>query len=186
MCESSIRNQSRFDNAKTLVVTGERAEESSARAKYKEFEPDRADGRKGRKQRHVDRWRPIHQWKEQRVWDAMADLNIIAHPAYRLGWGRLSCMSCIFGNKDQWASVREVSGKFFDAIEQAEALTGKTIHRTKSVVELADAGNPYPGTLAGTLCCAAMTRTYYDDVLVPLGGKWVLPAGAFGDSTGPT
>jgi 3'-phosphoadenosine 5'-phosphosulfate sulfotransferase (PAPS reductase)/FAD synthetase len=42
---SALRNQARFENTRTLVVSGERAEESSARAKYRGFEPDRADRR---------------------------------------------------------------------------------------------------------------------------------------------
>ncbi len=54
VCTAAINNQARFLNKKTLVVTGERAEESAARAKYKTFEPDRADNRNGKRiQRHV-------------------------------------------------------------------------------------------------------------------------------------
>jgi 3'-phosphoadenosine 5'-phosphosulfate sulfotransferase (PAPS reductase)/FAD synthetase len=48
-----------FRDGKTLVVTGERAEESPNRARYKVFEPHRADNRHGRRViRHVDHWRP--------------------------------------------------------------------------------------------------------------------------------
>lgn len=56
---AAIRNQERFNGLKTLVVTGERGEESSARAKYKEFEPHRADLRDGKNPRHIDHYRPI-------------------------------------------------------------------------------------------------------------------------------
>ena len=42
VCSAAIRNQKRFNNSKTLVVTGERAEESVARANYQEFEVNNA------------------------------------------------------------------------------------------------------------------------------------------------
>ena len=62
-----------------LVVTGERGEESSNRARYKVFEPDRTQSR------HVDHFRPVHAWKEGEVWEAMARNAITPHPAYQLG-----------------------------------------------------------------------------------------------------
>lgn len=89
---TALRNQKRFVGARTLFVTGERAEESSARAKYKTFEPHRSDSAK----RHVDQWRPIHQWPEQAVWDIIKAHHINPHPAYHLGFGRVSCAACNF------------------------------------------------------------------------------------------
>lgn len=93
----AIRGQDRFGDGRTLVVTGERAEESPARARYKVFEPHRTScGR-----RHVDHWRPIHDWSERQVWDTIAAASIRPHPAYSLGWSRLSCRCCIFGSPNQ-------------------------------------------------------------------------------------
>lgn len=86
----AIKNQPRFDHSRTLVISGERAEESPARSKYKEFEPDRADNRDGKKARLVDRWRPIHKWPEKEVWQIIRRFKINPHPAYWLGWGRVS------------------------------------------------------------------------------------------------
>lgn len=43
VCLSTIINQKRFRDIRTLVLSGERGEESAARAKYNIFEPDRAD-----------------------------------------------------------------------------------------------------------------------------------------------
>jgi len=40
-----IRAQHRFLGRRTLILTGERAEESRARAHYATFEPDRTDTR---------------------------------------------------------------------------------------------------------------------------------------------
>jgi hypothetical protein len=60
----AVRNQPRFLGKKTLFISGERAEESPCRARYKEFELDRTNSDR----RTVHRWRPIHSWREQQVW----------------------------------------------------------------------------------------------------------------------
>jgi 3'-phosphoadenosine 5'-phosphosulfate sulfotransferase (PAPS reductase)/FAD synthetase len=88
---AAIRNQKRFNNSRTLTISGERAEESAARANYKEFEPDRSDNRNGRTARHVDRWRPVHAWTEAEIWAIIKKYSVNPHPAYWLGWGRVSC-----------------------------------------------------------------------------------------------
>ncbi len=100
-------NDPKFLNSRTLVLTGERAEESSARAKYKEFEPHRCDTRSSRRvPRHIDVWRAVHAWSKVEIWKIIGRWRIVAHPAYQLGWGRCSCSGCIFGSKDQWATLR--------------------------------------------------------------------------------
>ena len=101
---ASISNQARFKGARTLVVTGERAEESAGRARYAPLEPHRTHARC----RHVDHWRPVHAWSEADVWEIIARRRITPHLAYDLGWSRLSCRACIFGGPDQWATLRAV------------------------------------------------------------------------------
>lgn len=91
VASAAIRNQKRFDHSRTLVISGERAEESAARANYKTFEPHRSDNRGGRKGRHVDHWRPVHGWSEAEVWAIIEKYQVNPHPAYHLGWGRVSC-----------------------------------------------------------------------------------------------
>ena len=72
-----IRNQDRFLDRRTLIVTGERAEESRARAGYATFEPDRVDARNGtRRCRHVGHWRPVHGLTEAAVWEMLRRLGI--------------------------------------------------------------------------------------------------------------
>lgn len=182
-CTAMINNQERFLGKRTLVVTGERAEESSARAKYKTFEPDRADNRDGKRiKRHVDHWRPVHTWDETKIWEAMEKYKINPHPAYKLGWGRLSCMACIFGNKNQWASVREIDPTRFSKIAQYEKQFKCTIHRNKSVIDLVQEGKPYANMNILDIM-QGMSTTYRENIFV---NKWKLPQGAFGDSTGPT
>jgi 3'-phosphoadenosine 5'-phosphosulfate sulfotransferase (PAPS reductase)/FAD synthetase len=177
-----ITNEDRFTQGKTLVVTGERAEESSARARYATFERNRADRRDGRRvQRHVDHWRPVHGWSEQQVWDILRDYRINPHPAYRLGWGRCSCRTCIFGSANQWATVAAYMPEAFERIALYEERFGVTIQRKLSVRQLAAKGTPYdcdPDVVR--LACS----THYDAPIIV--DEWKLPAGAFQESAGPT
>lgn len=181
----AIRNQPRFNHSKTLVITGERAEESPARAKYAEFEPDRADNRDGKYQRHVDRFRAIHPWKESQVWAIIKRHGIIAHPAYHLGWGRLSCMSCIFGSTNQWATIRKIAPEHFERIAHYEQQFNTTIQRQRSVRELADLGTPYAEANNSQLVRLALSSKWGNTPIRTHPQAWALPAGAYGESNGP-
>lgn len=179
-----LSSEERFRSGRTLVLTGERAEESSSRAKYCAFEPNRSDNRNGpRVHRYIDHWRPIHKWPEERVWDALRRYRINPHPAYWCGWGRTSCLACIFGSKDQWATVRFISPKQFKRIADYEIEFDSTIQRKQSVTQLADAGTPYQ--VDPEMHALAMSSHYPPEkILVQV--EWHYPPGAFGDSTGPT
>jgi len=181
VASKAITNQERFSDRKTLIVTGERAQESKARANYKRFEPHRVDRRNGRSKRHVDHFRPVHQWSEEDVWAIIERHSINPHPAYRLGWGRLSCMTCIFGSKDQWASVRKVAPDRFVIIADYEAEFSCTIHRKHTVNELANQGRPYD-SICDSLVEVAMSSEYLEPIFIK---NWSMPSGAFGDNAGP-
>lgn len=178
----AITGQTRFAHKRTLFVTGERAEESAARSKYKTFEPHRADRRHGRSKRHVDSYRPVHSWSEQEVWDIIKRHGVNPHPAYKLGWGRLSCMTCIFGSAAQWASVKAIDPDRFERIAAYEEEFGVTIHRTESVRQRVEKAKPYD-TLDPLLIEQALSTEYREPIIVE---NWELPAGAFGESNGPT
>lgn len=183
VCTSSINNQERFQNKRTLVISGERAEESPARAKYKEFEPDRADNRTGAKKRLVDHWRPVHAWKEQKVWDIIQKHRVNPHPAYRLGWGRLSCMKCIFGSNNQWATIKSLDPSGLRTIANYEKQFGVTIHRTMNVYQRAEKGKEYnPDFRKNGILACALSKKYTLPVFT---GRWEFPSGAFGESNGP-
>lgn len=183
VCTAAINNQERFLNKKTLVVTGERAEESAARAKYKVFEPNRADNRNGKRVvRHVDHWRPIHSWIEYKVWEIIKRHNIEPHPAYLLGWGRLSCMSCIFGSSAQWASLNKIAPAHTKRISDYEKEFGVTIHRTKTVIERIAEASPYD-SIDEDIARMGLSK-FYTGVI--FNHEWKLPAGAYGDSAGPS
>lgn len=177
---AAIRNQRRFDAGRTLVITGERAEESPSRARYAGLEPHRTSA----STRSIDHWRPVLTWSGREIWEAIAQSRIRPHPAYVLGWGRLSCRACIFGSPDQWATLRLIFPSAFHRIAAREAQSGKTIHRSMSVMELADRGTPFPAAMLHS-----DERAQADDAewrLPILADGWTLPAGAFGDSRGPT
>lgn len=186
VCASALRNQERFIGRRTLVVTGERAEESKARAKYETFEPHRADTRKGRpsSRRHIDHWRPVHAWLETQVWETIQRHGVAPHPAYVVGWGRVSCAACIFGSPSQWASLRAIAPAQVAKIAGYEVAFGKTIQRKLTVIQSADKGTPY-ASMTPEAVSAALAETF----TAPVRGNpadWRLPAGAYGESCGPT
>lgn len=183
---AAIRNQERFNGKRTLVVTGERAEESAARACYASFEAHRTDLRAGKKlRRHVDHSRPVHSCDEAQIWAIMERWKVNPHPAYRLGWGRVSCAGCIFGGPDQWASLRAVNPAQFERIATFEEQFDCTIRRDRlSIRAAADLGTPY-AAITPELIQETLDPHWSGAIIVPE-GSWRLPAGAFGDKTGPT
>lgn len=179
-----ISNDPQFLDGRTLVITGERAEESKARSNYHEFEPHRKDNRNGaRVKRFVDHWRPVHKWKEEQVWAIMKRWRVVPFVAYMIGWSRASCRSCIFGNKHQWATVKLIAPGQFTRIANHEREFKVTIHRSLSVEQLAAAGTPYPAASNAYWVGIANQHTYTAPIFTD---NWVLPAGAYGDSCGPT
>lgn len=182
---AALRAQDRFNGKRTLVITGERAQESDSRANYKEWEVDRTDSRKGRLRRHVDHWRPIHKWSEQEVWNALRRHRVIPPPTYRLGWGRLSCLFCVFGNCNQWASAQSIAPGRFEAIAREESGSGKTIQRKLSVRELAEKGSPYAKTKDPELVEEVLNKNWSGAIRCE-SDEWTFPAGAFGESSGPS
>jgi len=99
-----------------------------------------------------------------------------------MGWGRCSCAGCIFGSPDQWASLRAAAQEQFDRIAAYEKEFGVTIQRKLSVTQQADKGTPYAGITPERVTLANST-TYPHEIIMP---DWQLPAGAYGESAGPT
>lgn len=136
VCSRVIGNDPRLKHGKFLLVTGERRQESSARSKYLKVETHRTSGRA----RTMHQWRPVIDWLEGGVWEIFKRWEIRPHPAYELGFGRVSCLSCIFGNDDQWATVKDLAPETFAKIASYEEQFDCTIHRSRSVRERAAAG----------------------------------------------
>lgn len=184
--DAILCNDPRFETGATLIVTGERAQESASRANYAVFEPHRADLRTGqRRQRHIDHLRPVHAWDEADVWRIIERHGINPHVAYQLGWGRLSCMACIFGSAAQWATIRAVFPERFERVAEREQAFGCTIKRGVTIRDLADLGTPYAAALdRPDLCRQAASKTWTQPILLSR-REWRLPAGAFGECAGP-
>lgn len=181
VCTVYIR--AKYNNLeKVMVLTGERREESSNRAKYEEFEPDRAHAPT---KRIAMRWRPVIDWDERAVWEIMRRHGINPHPAYKLGWGRLSCMCCIFGSKNQWASVRAIAPAQFEELAAMESDFDHTIHAKKTVTQLADAGEVY-SEIQNQFVVQLATSEEYHGLISCEPHEWELPAGAYGESNGPS
>lgn len=185
VCATALRHDERFKNIKTLVLSGERGEESKQRSKYAILEPDKADLRNGRVPRYIDRFRPIRDWKEQQVWDLLEKYRVRPHPCYFMGFGRCSCKFCIFGNCHQFASAACVSHRQADTLIQFERDFGYTMKRDTDLTTLIKKGAPYE-TITEELKCLATSYEYQSSVLVPENETWKLPVGAFRKCGGPT
>lgn len=174
-------NDPRLATGTYVFLTGERGEESTNRANYLQWEFHRSDNLS----RRIYQWRPVQHWSEERVWDAMRRWGIIPHPAYRIGFGRVSCMSCIFGNGDQWATVRALNRPHFQKIADYEKLFGVTIQRDRSVVEQADSGRVVIAAGLGDVVERSQDPNATWEILMEP-DEWVFPAGAFRKDGGPT
>ena len=178
----AMRNDPAYDHGRFLVVTGERRQESANRATYPEWDLHRVNS----KARTTHVWRPVIDLKEEDVWNLMKAHGVRPHPAYELGFGRTSCMGCIFGNKDQWATVKDLAPQAFDKISGLEKEFGHTIRKGVSIEELAAQGVSTALEADPALRVVSQHEDYsMDDIIVPE-GLWELPPGAFKECGGPT
>jgi 3'-phosphoadenosine 5'-phosphosulfate sulfotransferase (PAPS reductase)/FAD synthetase len=166
--------------AHVLLVTGERAQESGARAEYNEAEVVGVT-----KKRIVHQWRPVHKWLEEDVWAIMKRHKINAHPCYHLGWGRASCLGCIFGNSDQWASARAINATQIDKIVSYEAEFGYTLKRDEDLSSVIAKGSVYEQISTMPEQVALARGTEYPVEMIIVEGEWQLPAGAYRECGGP-
>ncbi|WP_408871046.1 MULTISPECIES: phosphoadenosine phosphosulfate reductase domain-containing protein [Gluconobacter] len=161
VADRGLRGQDRFLNRRTLVVTGERAEESSARARYAAFEPHRTDTRSGsRRRRHVDHFRPVHAWSEAEVWDNLRRWRVMPAYPYQAGFSRLSCAFCIFGNAEQFATLKWMDANRFAKLARYEKDFGCTIKRDKGLEQLSSEGTVYQEARSLPACQTVSCRRF--------------------------
>jgi 3'-phosphoadenosine 5'-phosphosulfate sulfotransferase (PAPS reductase)/FAD synthetase len=96
------------------------------------------------KYRTVYQHRAILDYSEREVWAKIHDYQIPAHPAYELGFPRLSCRACIFSSPNQWATIARDYPAQFERISQLERDLNHPIDSKYSIVQLAQQGTPYP------------------------------------------
>ena len=193
-------NDPRFADAKTLIVTGERREESGNRSLYEE-----AKAYSSTQRRTVHQWRAVLPWFEQDVWEIMARYRVRPHPAYYLGWSRVSCLPCIFGDPNQWATIREVAPQLFARLARLEDkfyVAARTVpshpfahapnyngwlRPGESLSEAAAQGTSYiQAGMEGMLRLAFAEHLPAGYVHLRDGEAWELPPGAYKHSGGPT
>lgn len=179
-----LANDPPYQGKKILVVTGERRQESSARAKYADVEPHRTNT----KSRTVHQWRNVIDWSEEQVWDIIKRWNVRVHPSYSLGFGRTSCLACIFGDSDQWASVNHLSPERFQRIAGLERDFRSTIRKGQTVEGLAARGKEFVSDKPSELRALAMSPDAFTKEMFFLKPDevWKQPAGAFKRCGGPT
>lgn len=168
-------------DAKILVISGERRQESAGRAKYNEMEIHRTNAT-ARARRLVHQWRNVIDWDEAAVWAKIQQHHLAPHPCYAAGWNRCSCAMCIFGLPKHWAGIRELFPDWVAAVEEDERILGFTLDNKKTLRE-------YIGNTESCVChddpkaLAQLTTGVFtlDDVYVE---TWALPAGAFHGAEG--
>lgn len=185
VARTAVVNQQRFKNKKVLIVSGERAEESPARKRYAFFEPDRTDNRNGKSNiRHVDRCRIVHHWKEKDVWGIISRYHIVVHPCYYLGYSRCSCKWCIFGSPDQAATSFYLSPAQGQILVDYERKFGKTTRPGIDLATFAKKGTIYNTVFLYSEIAAQAVKSEYK--LPIFTDNWILPAGAYKNSNGPS
>jgi len=177
---AALSGQERFKGRRILVVTGERRQESSARARYAKSEPHRCNAPGPIARRSVTHWRPIIDWTEKEVWDIIARHGIVPHPCYRLGFSRASCMICIFSSARQAAAVRDMDPARFSKVVGYEKEFDHTIRSDRSWEDLVR--NEPVTRYDPEIVKLAMDPGYGGDIHTD---DWQLPAGAFGEACGP-
>jgi len=189
VAKKALANDPRFKKkgTKILMITGERREESSGRALYAEAVEHSSTSQS----RRVDQWRMILDWSEKQVWEIIEKHRIRPHPAYYTGFSRVSCLPCIFGNADQWATIREIAPRMFAKIAKYESVFGANIDRGEKlpIGERAKLGESYlvkGGDDATAHAYVGMQEDFLLNIHIPKGSRWELPRGAYGHSGGPT
>lgn len=175
---TALRNQERFIGKRVLYMTGERAQESSARAKRPNIEIETTNTLK----RTVHQYRPIHHYSEKDVWALIKKYKVCAHPAYHVGFGRVSCAPCIFMSNNQAATIRKVLPKQFEYIAKQEQKLNFTMKHNMTIEQFTNTGTPFKGSTQYHWVVAAQSEKFTYKLIQD---NWELPSGAFGDSAGP-
>lgn len=163
-----------YNDCDLLVLTGERREESAARAEYKDHEKYR----RWSKSRNAWHWRPVIDFTEEMVWSLYEKYKVQPHPCYMLGWSRCSCQTCIFGSANVWASIWELSPEKVWAIGEIEEEYGYTLYRDCDIFEKVDKGVSFLDPEAVARWKVEALGQFVSPIFID---NWTLPAGAYGE-----
>ena len=164
-----ITNHPEYQEGRFNIYSGERAQESANRAKYKDLEPYRSTSKK----RVCTQVRPILHWSEKEVWNIIGYHGIQPHPSYELGWGRCSCMTCIFSSPNTWATLFGFHPLAVDKIHTIESEIQHTLYHGKTIGQKVDSGTPW------TVDPYWVQQALGEFTAPMKPSRWRLPAGAF-------
>lgn len=172
----ALNNQERLDGKTICFITGERREESPNRSKYNQFEPHPCDRRSGKKARQVDWWKNVLHYSESNIWALIEKYNIEPPVPYRLGWGRSSCMTCIFNSPKIWATIACYFPERAKIIAEYEKITDCTISRKQiDVISLGAGMEPF--NIYDLEALKQAKESEYNLAITT--NNWKLPPGAF-------
>jgi len=171
-----------MDPKKILVVTGERRAEGGNRSKYHEMEVHPCNS----KSRLVQWYRPVIDFKEQQIWELYQKYKIMPHPAYMLGWNRVSCMSCIFSTPSLFRMYQEIAPERFQRLVDIEKQINHTLDSKMTLEEKASLGClkrlPVDHPQYSRWLSLALGKTFSVADLICDG--WITPTGAYLGSEG--
>jgi DNA sulfur modification protein DndC len=93
-------------------------------------------------------------------------------------------MSCIFGSASHFATIRYIAPDWFWRLVAYERRFGCTIRRSIGLEALADRGTVYQTVRERPDLVRAALHDEYDQLIHS--ERWEMPAGAFGDASGPS
>jgi len=166
-------------NHKILFISGERREESANRAKYNEFEFHTTS----RGKRIVHHHRLVIDWSEKQIWDIIKEYGVLPHPAYYMGFPRLSCRSCVFFTADLFATLGEVQPEAIDVIEAVEEDFNFTLDNKHKIRQLVAIGKSRVNE-TNKIWIPSLINEWGDKPIIVKSDEWVLPQGAFTGGVG--
>ncbi len=123
--EKLVRGISRETGVKLIVnCMGIRAEESSGRARKASFKLNEGNSKAGRE--WYD-WLPIHDWSEERVFQAIDEAGEIPFWTYAEGMKRKSCSFCIMACKSDLLIASRLRPDLYKRYLDTERRIGHTL-----------------------------------------------------------
>jgi 3'-phosphoadenosine 5'-phosphosulfate sulfotransferase (PAPS reductase)/FAD synthetase len=120
----------------TLInCMGMRAQESPARRKLEAW---KRNDRASTNSREVYDWLPIHEWTADEVWADIRESGVRHHRAYDLGMPRLSCVFCIFANREALTLAGRHNKRLLEQYVEVERETGFTFKRDLALADVLD------------------------------------------------
>lgn len=172
VAKRALNHEEKYIGKRILFITGERREESAQRARYNEHEDHPCHSKK----KTVHHWRPVIDWKEQEVWKIIQRYGIVPHPAYELGFPRLSCCCCIFFSPIHWYLFKVYCPNKWKRLVRLEVALNFTINNKKTLPDTVRGLHVELPEFWWNYTERANARLYRQPIHTD---TWTLPAGAF-------